>query len=79
MFTVGTPEARAVGLLAFHSKAHGKIWGRTIRAERCARAPPSYTADLLRRRIDSVTCFGCAFQDLLPGNAKTGIARTSYR
>ena len=65
--TVGTSEARAADLLAFPSAALRKIWGRKIHAERCARAPPSHTADFQRRRDDSRDMLGCAFQDLPPG------------
>ena len=49
-FTTSTDDARAAGLLSFPSAALWKTWSTKLRADRCTRAPPSYTADFLRRR-----------------------------
>ena len=76
---VSNLEARAAGLLAFPSAALRMLWGRNIQAEHCARAPSSYTADFLRRRNDSRDMLGCAFQDLPPRNAKTGIRLVTWQ
>ena len=69
--TISTADARTAGLLAFPSAALRKIWSTKLRAERCTRALPSYTADFLRRRDDSRDMLGRAFQDLPPGTIKT--------
>ena len=77
--TVGTAEARTAGLHAFPSAALWKIWGRKLRAKRCARAPPSYTADILRRRDDSCDMLGYAFQDLPAVTIKTSIRLVTWQ
>ena len=77
--TTSTDDARAAGLLAFPSAALRNTWSMKLRADRCTRAPPSYTADFLRRRDDSRDMLGRAFQDLPPGTIKTSIRVVTWQ
>ena len=77
--TVSTADARTAGLLAFPSAALRKTWSKKLRAERCTRTLPSYTADFLRRRDDSRDMLGRAFQDLPPGTIKKQLVISSLR
>ena len=54
--TIGTANARTAGLLAFPSATLRKIWGRKLRAERCARAPHHTPLTSCAAGMTRVTC-----------------------